>query len=76
MEEWRTLVVGVTFGELERGAVFVKNKRWYKKTSNKDSGKTVQSDGFGTATDEKGRVNFLGNNQKVERYEFRQFYKW
>ncbi|MFW6173558.1 MAG: hypothetical protein ACOC5T_07430 [Elusimicrobiota bacterium] len=64
------------FGELEKRAVFIRNKRWYKKTSDKDSGKTVQSDGFGTATDERGVINFFGNNQKVKKYEFRQFCKW
>ena len=65
-----------TFGGLEQGAVFVRHKRWYKKNSRKDSGRTVQSSGWGSAQDERGRLNFFGNKQKVERYEFRQICEW
>lgn len=58
------------FGELEKGTVFTKGKRWFRKCSEKNSGETIQSSGMGFATDEKGRYNFFGNNQKVKKYEF------
>jgi len=70
-------VVGIKFGELEKGAVFVRNKRWYKKTSNKNSGMTTEHEGWGTAVGKQlGRINFFGNFQKVKRYEFRQICEW
>jgi len=77
MENGGALVVGITFGELNKETVFVRNKRWYKKTSDKESGKTTQHDGWGTAIGKQlGRINFFGNNQEVELYEFRQICKW
>ena len=68
--------MGINFGELKKETVFFKSGRWYKKVSNKESGKTVQSSGWGSAQDERGRTNFFGNNQEVERYEFRQICEW
>lgn len=61
-----------TFGELAKSEVFIRNKRWYKKISEKNSGMTIQSSGIGSALDEKGRINIFGNDQKVNKYEFRR----
>jgi len=65
----------MTFGELKKDTVFFRNKKWFKKYSPKDSAKKLHYSGFGYALDENKRINFFGNYQKVERYEFRQICK-
>ena len=63
--------MSINFGELKKGAVFVRNKKWYKKMSKEYSNKKFDFCGYGESQDDNGRINFFSNNQKVDRYELR-----
>lgn len=56
----------MNFGELEKGAVFIKDKLFWRKLAKKWSGRTVQGPGCGGAENQRGVTKLFGNLAQVE----------